>query len=147
MGLRGPASFLNGPYCKSRHTSSHSGISWLCRMSLLRPQQQLLNILLVTVPVHAVCTWMSSFLLWHPFPLKEPLVMVRYSLFRNKVSSRVPVKLENIILSGNRSLKVCADLVKGNNPRMALLSWKPPLYPQLPCTSPQGRNFKKKMWA
>lgn len=52
--------------------------------------------------------------------------MMCSSLFKNKVSGSVPVKLENVILSGNRSLKVCADLVKGKQSKEGLAFMKAP---------------------
>lgn len=140
MSSKAPTSFLNGPFCKI--------LVHLAALSSLTPQQQLLNILLVAVPVRAVCIWMSSFLVWHPFPLKEPPVMMPCSPFRKEDSAGLLAKLENILLSVNRSLKVCADLVKGNTPfrRRVSLSWKLFSTPRSLAANPREEIFKKKMW-
>ena len=82
-----PTSFLSGPFWKIPVHFLTLGHRLAQPRSLLRLQWQLLNILLVTVSVCEACVWMSSFLLWHPSPLKEPPAMMRCSLFRNKNSA------------------------------------------------------------
>lgn len=124
---KAPASFLNGSHCRilvHLLTLRHQLARLHCPCCA-RPEQQLLNISLITVPIHVVCICMSSYLLWPPVPLQEPPVVMHYSSFRKEVSTRLPVKPENIILSVSRSLKVSADLVKENTPKRALLSWNP----------------------
>lgn len=126
MGLKGPCFLpkwvsLQNPSAPPHPQAPASSVA----LSLLRPQQQLLNISLITVPIHVVCICMSSTYCDPLFSYRSHQWWCYYSSFRKKVSTRLPVKPENIILSVSRSLKVSADLVKENTPKSALLSWNP----------------------
>ena len=85
--LRGPHPLPKWAFLQNPRALLKLG-HWLARRrSSLRPQWQLLNLLLVAVSVCEARIWMSSFLLWHPFPLKELPAMMHCSLFRSKDSA------------------------------------------------------------
>ena len=72
--------------------------------------------------------------------------MMHWSPSRKEDSAGLPAKLENILLSVNRSLKVCADLVKGNTPfrRRVSLSWKLLSTPSSLAANPREEISKRK---